>query len=204
MVEMHLLTVNADFHYDSIFALGVLTSFERFMQGYRPEHDKSSIFDAICKSVSVDPNQYRHDGEVLKAEASQLTLTQFLEKLSSSNQEDNSVLSIQVRQIASYSQFKYSRLFAIGLYTLIETIDPEVLKSEKSRTETLTRCCEALNIPFEKVQKDLELYRSNLEKFAQAQLVMDDILKADRKRKEERAKEKDAIATPPATSQESN
>ncbi|NEQ28206.1 MAG: photosystem II biogenesis protein Psp29, partial [Microcoleus sp. SIO2G3] len=53
-------------------------------------------------------------------------------------------------------------------------------------------------LPAEKMQKDLELYRSNLEKITQAQIVMQDILKADRKKKEERAKAKDAVATPPS------
>ncbi|HAX86545.1 MAG TPA: photosystem II biogenesis protein Psp29, partial [Cyanobacteria bacterium UBA11370] len=33
MVEMHLLSVNVDFRYDPIYALGVVTSFNRFMQG---------------------------------------------------------------------------------------------------------------------------------------------------------------------------
>ena len=40
MVEMHLLFVNTDFSYDAIYALGVVTAFDRFMQGYRPEHDR--------------------------------------------------------------------------------------------------------------------------------------------------------------------
>ncbi|MER3587246.1 MAG: photosystem II biogenesis protein Psp29, partial [Mastigocladus sp. ERB_26_1] len=44
MVEMHLLAVNVDFSYNPIFALGVVTSFDRFMQGYQPESDRESIF----------------------------------------------------------------------------------------------------------------------------------------------------------------
>ncbi len=39
MVEMHLLSVNADFRYDPIYALGVVTTFDRFMLGYRPDTD---------------------------------------------------------------------------------------------------------------------------------------------------------------------
>jgi hypothetical protein len=44
-----------------------------------------------------------------------------------------------------------------------------------------------LHISSDKLQKDLELYRSNLEKLSQAQEVMKDILAADRKKREERA-----------------
>ena len=39
MVEMHLLDVNADFKYDPIYALGVVTTFDRFMEGYKPSED---------------------------------------------------------------------------------------------------------------------------------------------------------------------
>ncbi|MFM6203351.1 MAG: photosystem II biogenesis protein Psp29, partial [Dolichospermum sp.] len=48
MVEMHLLSVNVDFSYDAIYALGVVTTFDRFMEGYQPEQDQESIFQAIC------------------------------------------------------------------------------------------------------------------------------------------------------------
>ena len=66
MVEMHLLSVNAEFQYDSIYALGVVTTFDKFMQGYRPHEDLSSIFAALCQAMNgVDANQYRHDAETL-------------------------------------------------------------------------------------------------------------------------------------------
>ncbi len=45
---------------------------------------------------------------------------------------------------------------------------------------------EVLNLPKEKVGKDVELYRSNLEKLRQAQEVLADVLKADRKKQQER------------------
>ena len=47
LVEMHLLSVNADFKPDPIYYLGIVTSFERLMQGYQPEADKEQIFSKI-------------------------------------------------------------------------------------------------------------------------------------------------------------
>ena len=74
MVEMHLLSVNTDFQYDSIYALGVVTTFDRFMKGYRPSEDLSSIFSALCKSMnSADASQYRQDAEALVQTVSSLS-----------------------------------------------------------------------------------------------------------------------------------
>jgi photosystem II biogenesis protein Psp29 len=188
MVEMHLLAVNVDYRYDSIYALGVVTSFERFMQGYRPEHDKSSIFDGICKALQDDPNLYRRDAEQLSSFASQKStqdLVAWFEQAAMVSFGDD--LQERVKAIANNPKFKYSRLFAIGLFTLLEMTDPELVKDEAKRTEALSQICTALRLAQDKIHKDLELYRSNLEKMAQVQAVMDDILKADKKKQEERS-----------------
>jgi photosystem II biogenesis protein Psp29 len=100
-----------------------------------------------------------------------------------------------VKAIAHNPKFKYSRLFAIGLFTLLELSDPNLVKEESRRTETLQKICTALNLPEDKLQKDLDLYRSNLEKMAQARIVMEDALRAERKKREEREKAKSAAAS---------
>jgi photosystem II biogenesis protein Psp29 len=196
MVEMHLLSVNADFHYDPIYGLGVVTTFDRFMQGYRPEEDLNSIFTALCQSLQTDPQQYRQDSEQLRSEASSMTSSDFLAKAQQLSSAGGGLLGT-LRSISENSSFKYSRLFAIGLYTLLEVMDPDLIKDEKRRNEALQTLGDALKLSSDKMQKDLELYRSNLEKLTQARIVMEDILKADRKKKEERAKAKDALASPP-------
>lgn len=200
MVEMHLLSVNADFHYDPIYGLGVVTAFDRFMQGYRPEADQASIFTALCQSLEEDSQKYRHEAEQLTAEATSLNASDFLNQVKLLNSTSPSgPLWGTLKAVADNPKFKYSRLFAIGLYTLLETMDAELVKDEKRRNDALQTLSEALPLSAEKMQKDLELYRSNLDKIAQARIVMEDILKADRKKKEERLKAKDAVATPPSS-----
>lgn len=203
MVEMHLLSVNADFSYNAIYGLGVVTAFDRFMQGYRPEADKDSIFNALCQAIEQDPQLYRHDAEQLVQDAQALSLEQVLAQLKAEGYSEDRLLFRTFQQISSQPQLKYSRLLAIGLYTLLETLAPERLKEEESRSALLTEMSEPLGLLADKVKKDLELYRSNLDKMVQAQAVLEDILKADRKKREERQKAKDAIATPPSSSQES-
>ncbi|MFB8789221.1 MAG: photosystem II biogenesis protein Psp29 [Potamolinea sp.] len=204
MVEMHLLSVNADFRYDPIYALGVVTSFYRFMQGYRPERDKESIFDALCHSVGNDPQQYKHDAERFKALSGHLSGKELVSWFSAPTPLDTmGDLDKTVTAIANNPKFKYSRLFAIGLYTLLEQADPELVKDEKQRNEALKQIGSALQLPEDKLQKDLELYRSNLEKMAQVQSVIEDTIQAERKKREKRANEKNNSSTPASDSEES-
>lgn len=199
MVEMHLLSVNADFHYDPIYGLGVVTAFDRFMQGYRPEADKDSIFNALCQALQEDAQKYRQDAEQLRSEATSMTADSFLSQAKQLEGASGGLLFDTLRSVASREKFKYSRLFAIGLYTLLELLDPSLVKDEARRNQALKTLSDVLKFSDDKVQKDLELYRGNLDKITQAQIVMEDILKADRKKKEERAKakDKDTVTTPP-------
>lgn len=218
LVEMHLLSVNADFAYDAIYALGVVTTFDRFMEGYRPEDDKASIFNALVKSVGASPEQYRQDAEALKASVDGMGLDDFkalFDNLEAATGAEG--LKGQLAHVATREKFKYSRPFGIGLYTLVESVAPDDTLKDKDTVEPLFKSfSDSLHISSDKLQKDLELYRSNLEKMAQAQAVMQDILAAERKKREERenppqapegdeakpADEAEPVATPSAESPE--
>lgn len=193
MVEMHLLAVNVDFRYDPFYALGVVTCFNRFMQGYRPEQDKDSIFDGLCKALQEDPQRYRQDADRLSALATRSSADEMIKWLTLAMPlAEVDDLQEQLRAIAGNAQFKYSRLSAIGLFTLLELADADLAKDDTRSVEALKQICTALNLPEDKLQKDLELYRSNLEKMTQARIVMEDALKADRKKRQEREQAKAA------------
>ncbi len=190
LVEMHLLTVNVDFKYDPFYALGVVTVFDTFMEGYDPEKDKESIFNAICKAVEGDPQQYREDAERLKSLANNTSKEEItawlceLKPLSSAANADD--LTEILQGIKDNPRFKYSRLFMIGIYTILQTANPEEMKDDSKREEILEKCCQTLGLPKERVDKDLDLYRSNLEKIQQARSVLEDAVQADRKQRERR------------------
>ncbi|MFP4101357.1 photosystem II biogenesis protein Psp29 [Coleofasciculus sp.] len=204
MVEMHLLAVNVDFKYDPIYVLGVVASFNRFMQGYRPERDKESIFNALCQAVGGNPQQYQDDAEKLKAAVGRLSAQELVDWFGSPTPlEAAEDIHTTVAAIADNPKFKYSRLFAIGLYTLLEQAEPELVQDAKQSMEMLQRIGQTLHLPQEKLQKDVELYRSNLEKMAQAQIVIEDAIKADRKKREQREQEKKKATTGPSDSPES-
>lgn len=204
MVEMHLLSVNVDFSYNPIYALGVVTAFDRFMQGYQPEHDKESIFSALCKSVESDPQQYRQDAEKAQAIAKDISSSELISWLSRKNLANrNGEFEEVLVAISNNPNFKYSRLFAIGIFTLLETANPEIVKDEKQRNEAFMEIAKGLQIADDKITKDLDLYRSNLDKMAQALIVMEDMLKADRKKREQRSSQKTNTSTPSSSTSES-
>jgi photosystem II biogenesis protein Psp29 len=190
MVEMHLLSVNVDFSYNPIYALGVVTSFDRFMQGYEPERDKESIFNALSQAVEQDPQRYR------------LSASDLIALLSQTNHAvGDADLQAQLQAIANNSNFKYSRLFAIGLFSLLESSEPELVKDEKQRTEALKTIAAGLKLSEEKLNKDLELYLSNIDKMAQALIVMADMLSADRKKREQRKQQSSTPVAPPTANE---
>ncbi|MFN6569165.1 photosystem II biogenesis protein Psp29 [Dendronalium sp. ChiSLP03b] len=202
MVEMHLLSVNVDFTYNSIYALGVVTSFDLFMQGYQPERDKESIFNALCQSVEQEAQRYRQEAERLQNLAKTLSANDLTAWLSqSTNLDRDPDLQAQLQAIANNPNFKYSRLFAIGLFSLLELSNPELVKDEKQRTEALKTIAAGLKLSEEKLNKDLELYLSNLDKMAQALIVMADMLAAERKKREQRKQQSTTSVAPPTANE---
>ena len=179
LVEMHLLCVNQDFQVEPIYCLGVVTAFERFLQGYQPQQDKESIFAALCQSVGGTPQQYWQEADTLLTLAKQKSPQELIAQIDTGGDK----LSGALGAIANKSNFKYSRLFAIGLYTILLEAEPELGKNESKRNEILKQVAEVLHIPSEKMQKDLELYRSNLDKMEQLLGVIEESLQAERKKR---------------------
>ena len=114
---------------------------------------------------------------------------------------DNYFLQTLVN-IYQNSNFKYSRLFAIGLYTILNTVDPDALKEEEKRNQVLAQLSEALNLSSEKLQKDLELYRNNLDKADQLLKVLDEAMEAERKKREKKAQAAISVDVPTETTPE--
>jgi photosystem II biogenesis protein Psp29 len=196
MVEMHLLSVNVDFKYDPIYALGVVTAFDRFMQGYTPETDKLSIWAALIGAQESDPNQYRADATALEAQAASLAVKDLTDKAKMAQESSgDDPLQSCFHAIANNPKFKYSRLLAIGLYTLLEKSDATAAQDSEGLKTILSDFSEALRLPKDKLVKDLDLYRTNLEKVAQARLMVDEMTQAERKKREQRAAQTQTAAS---------
>jgi photosystem II biogenesis protein Psp29 len=187
LVECHLLLVNQNFAYDPIFALGLATAFDKFTVGYQPEVDRQSIFAALCQSLLLDRDRLRQDSAHLSelAMRSPQDLKNLLTTLESSANLDP--LIGQLRAIGANPKFKYSRVFAIGLFTLLETADSEASANPEQRQELLKLVGTTLNLGEDRLLKDIDLYRSALEKVEQSRQMMADMVEAERKKREKLA-----------------
>lgn len=196
MVEMHLLSVNVEFRYNPFYALGVVATYDRFMAGYQPETERASIFRAICGALEQDPDRYRQDADAVLAAVDGLSAEAAVEWLAGGSQPEGApdFLHQSLEAVAASERFKYSRLFAIGLYAALEGASPTLVAAEESRQEALEKICTGLKLPAEKMVKDLALYRENLEKLTQARQVLEDAIAASRKQRERREAEKKAAA----------
>jgi photosystem II biogenesis protein Psp29 len=202
MVEMHLLSTNIDFAYNPIYALGIVNSFDRFMASYRPEADKQSIFGALCQSMGGNAQQYRTDATSVSEFASSMKEQDIVNWLAHPSADGiGAQLASTIESIANNSKFKYSRLFGVGLFTILEQADSELLKDEKKREAAILQIGEAMHLPTEKVQKDLDSYRNNLDKLVQMEAVMADLADAERKKREKREQEKVAAAAAKANTE---
>jgi len=190
MVEMHLLSVSDDFVYDSIYALGIVTTYDTFMEGYRPEGDIEPIFSALCHALESTPEQYRNDAQQASGWVEGMSLEDFKNLLHNLESAPAEGLAGTLKGVAERALFKYSRAFGIGFYTLIAKIAPDLVKDKEQLMAFMKEAAESLSISFDKLQKDIELYRSNMDKMVQAKALMAEMLEAERKKREERAQAK--------------
>ncbi|AUC61517.1 photosystem II biogenesis protein Psp29 [Cyanobacterium sp. HL-69] len=185
MVEMHLLSVHVNFKQDPIYCVGVSESFDQFMTGYKPEEDKSSIFNALCKAVEANPDDYRYQSETflnfIEGKSAEDLINWLLNPVSENGLDENIVNSL--KSITEREDFKYSRLFGIGFYTIINKLDSEIAKDEEKLAKLIAPYAEKLKLPVEKLKKDVDLYRSNLDKINQMLIVIAETIEASKKKR---------------------
>lgn len=186
LVEVHLLKVNQTFVYDSIFALGFVTTFDRFTVGYKPETDRFAVFHALCSALQFDSDRVRQDATTLSdlATRSPNEVKTLLTNLESGIHLEP--LSGQLHTIANKENFKYSRLLGVGLYALLESVDPEVIADNPKREEVLKLIGDIFKFGSDRLLKDIDLYRSNLDKIEQARQMIADMVEAERKKRSQK------------------
>ncbi|MFN3679449.1 photosystem II biogenesis protein Psp29 [Thermosynechococcus sp.] len=181
LVEIHLLRVNVEFRYSPLFALGVVTAFDQFMEGYQPAGDRASIFHALGVAEEMNPQQLKEDAASWQQYQGR-PLSQILEELNS-GQPSAPLNSLN-------HEGKYSRLHAVGLYAFLQELAGDLTTN---LNETLDQLAPVIKLPIEKVKRDLELYRSNLDKMNQARSLMKELVEQERKRRAQEASPPPAV-----------
>ena len=185
LVELHLLSRQKGFRIDPLFAVGLVQVFDGFARGYRPDQHREALLEALCSASGFQADQLRslRDGAVAAmAEVGVETVQAWIERQGEGAPEPLARALAEIRR----PDFHYSRLMAVGLLSLLEqargadAMDPQELRRYAHEVG------EAMGLMKDRLDKDLNLYATNLEKMAQAVELMEETVAADRRRRERR------------------
>ena len=183
LVELHLLSHQQGFQSDGLFAVGLTQVFDSFSKGYKPDQQREPLFTALCSATGFDAGQLRSRAAEAVAQVGRHNLEEVKGWLS--NQGAGAPAPISgLLQGVQRPDFHYSRLVAVGLLSLLqraqgaEAVEPQALRSAAHDIG------DAMGLIKDRVDKDLSLYASNIEKMSQAVELMEETVAAERRRRE--------------------
>ncbi len=185
LVELHLLSKQRGFQADPLFSLGLVQVFDAGTRGYRPAEQRDTLFAALCSACGLEAASLRRQRDEALASVGQHSVEDVKGWMDHQGEGAPELLQKTLANVRR-SDFHYSRLMAVGLLSLLEeargadSMDPQALRQFAHDT------AESMGLLRERVDKDLALYASNLEKLAQAVELMEETVAADRRRKERR------------------
>ncbi|XP_055823155.1 protein THYLAKOID FORMATION1, chloroplastic [Solanum dulcamara] len=182
IVQQHLIRYKKSYQYDPVFALGFVTVYDQLMEGYQSEEDRDAIFKAYIEALKEDPGQYRADAQKLE-EWARTQNANTLVDFSSKDGEIENIFKDIAQRAGTKDGFCYSRLFAVGLFRLLElanVTDPTILE----------KLCAALNVNKKSVDRDLDVYRNLLSKLVQAKELLKEYVEREKKKRSERETQK--------------
>ncbi len=155
LVELHLLSHQQNFKKDSIFATGLIEIFSKFTSGYKPSEHITKLFEAICNCNGFNPTELNNSSEELVSKAktfSREDLNTFLSQLQVDNKKNQ----------------YYSRISAIGIYKLVSEMESFNNQKAEDINKEINNISEILGYQYSRVEKDISMYKSNIEKMKQA------------------------------------
>jgi hypothetical protein len=188
LVELHLLSRQRGFRPDPLFATGLVQVFDGFSKGYRPEAQREQLFSALCGSSGFDAAALHGLKEQAIAAVGHHSVDEVRQWIERQGEGAPAPVAEALSSIRR-EDFHYSRLMAVGLLTLLEQaqgadgLDPQALRDAAHEIGG------AMGLLRDRLDKDLSLYATNLEKMAQAVELMEETVAADRRRRERQAPE---------------
>ena len=183
LVELHLLSHQKHFQIDPLFAVGLQQVFNAFTQGYKPQGHLETLFNALCSCNGFDAGQLRQMAEESETAVQGHSLEDVQGWLSGKGAGAPAAMA-QVLERANHENFHYSRLMAVGLLTLLAKAQGQEGADPSELAKLAHELSEPLGLAQERVQKDLGIYTSNLERMAQAVELMEETLAAERRKRE--------------------
>ena len=155
LVELHLLSHQKNFKINPIFAAGLKEIFNKFTSGYKPATHIKDLFNAICNCNGFNPAEINTLEEQLISKAIIITKEKLNEYL------------IDLKNELNINEY-YSRINAIGLYKLVSELTYHKNSKESEINLAIESISNILGYQYSRVEKDISLYKSNIEKMEQA------------------------------------
>ena len=159
LVELHLLSHQKNFKNNSIFSVGLKDIFSKLTNGYKPSDHIQMLFNAICNCNDFNPTEINTLSEELIRKANSLKkeeLKEFIEKIKDESKGKNF----------------YSRISAVGIYILATEIKYFKEIKVEGLNKEIKNISELFGYEYSRVEKDISMYKSNIEKMKQALEIM--------------------------------
>jgi photosystem II biogenesis protein Psp29 len=198
LVELHLLSHQRGFQADGLFAVGLTQVFDSFSNGYRPEQQREPLFAALCSATGFDGAQLRSRAAEAVTQVGHHSLEEVKGWLSNQGSGAPAPIAGLLKGVQR-PDFHYSRLVAVGLLSLLQRAQgAEALEPQALRTAA-REIGEAMGLIKDRVDKDLSLYATNIEKMSQAVELMEETVAAERRRRERAAEATTTTSTTSST-----
>ncbi len=167
LVELHLLSHQKNFKVDTLFSLGLSQLFHRFTNGYKPEDQLEKLFESLCRSNGYDPMLLKKKTERSLNLSKNINIDDIKNYIKDKNSINRGVDIEELFSLNSQSKH-YSRITAVGIYTIATKLNEKISTDKKNIINTSLLISELIGFSKERVEKDLNLYKSNIEKLTQA------------------------------------
>jgi photosystem II biogenesis protein Psp29 len=168
LVELNLLNHQKEFSQDYLFCVGLTETFQELTKGYKPEEHLDLLFESLCSSTNFEAKKIK--------EISQISQKEFKDKSS------NELLKLLKEK--SHPKLYPSRILNLGIYILISNTQDFKSGNESDAKNIITDIFDKLNLPIDKAEKDIGLYKSSISKMEQAKELIEELKIKDKKKEQ--------------------
>ena len=187
LVELHLLSHQKKFKIDSLFSLGLRSLFDAFTEGYQPASQGQMLFEAICSSNGYDPTKISEQASKLKETISNTSYDELQKWLTSNSDSAPNLIKTNLLEIKNQN-IHYSRIHAVGLITILSNIKDLDKNISDELCAKASYISEAIGLRKDRVEKDIALYKSSLDKLSQALELIKESIERERRKRDESSK----------------
>ena len=159
LVELNLLNHQNEFEQDHLFCIGLNETFKELMKGYTPERHLDLLFKSLCSSTNFESKEIK--------EISQNSQDVYRDKSSKD--------LLKLIKDKSKTKLYPSRILNLGLYTLISNSKDLKESNDTDLNKVIADIFENLNLPFNKAEKDIGIYKSSISKMEQAKELIEEL-----------------------------